>query len=305
MASPQLETITQMLRAQRVREEGLDFATARAIMDGTATFFPTPDDVTCEPADCNGVQGEWISAPGADQETVVYYLHGGGYTMGSITSHRQLISRISRATGARALAINYRLAPENPYPAGLEDALTAYRWLLTQGIDPSRITIGGDSAGGGLTLATLISLRDAGDPIPAAAVAISPWTDLTSSGESIKTRAEVDPMIDPSQANLAVDAYCAGRDPNDPIISPVFADLSGLPPMLIQVGDHEVLLDDSTRVEKNAKAAGVDATLEVWDEMFHVWHFWASMLPEAQQAIDRIGDFIRQHVTARSAAVSP
>jgi monoterpene epsilon-lactone hydrolase len=302
MASPQLETITQMLREQRAREEDLDFAAARAVMDGTAAFFQTPDDVSREAVDCDGVGGEWIDAPGVDPETVVYYLHGGGYTIGSITSHRLLISRISRATGARALAVNYRLAPENPYPAGLEDALAGYRWLIATGIEPSRITIGGDSAGGGLTLATLLALRDAGDPLPAAAILISPWTDLTSSGESIESRAELDPMIDPSQAHRAVEAYIGSRDASDPLVSPVFADLSRLPPMLIQVGDHEVLLDDSTRLEANARAAGVDATLEVWDEMFHVWHFFASMLPEAQQAIDRIGAFVRQHIATRTAA---
>lgn len=302
MASPQLETIVQMLRSMPLRENAADFATARLAIDGTAAMFPTPDDVTREPVDCHGVPGEWIAAPGADPATVVYYLHGGGYTIGSINSHRSMISRISRASGARALAIDYRLAPENPYPAGLEDALTAYRWLLAQGVESGQIVIAGDSAGGGLAVATLIALRDAGDPLPAAACLISPWTDMQATGESVKTRADLDPMIRVDEEYTAANAYLNGHDPRDPLVSPIYADLRGLPPMLIQVGDHEVLLDDSTRLEKKAKADGVDATLEVWDEMFHVWHFFASMLPEGQQAIDRIGEYIRRHVPAPTAA---
>lgn len=301
MASPQLQNIVQLLRSMPVRESG-DIAASRAAIDATAAMFPTPDDVELQPVDADGVPGEWIVAPGADPETVVYYLHGGGYTIGSINSHRSMISRISRAAGARAFAIDYRLAPEHPFPAGLEDALKAYRWLLKQGVDPARIVIAGDSAGGGLTLATLLSLRDTGDPLPAAAVLISPWTDLTLSGESIQTRADADPMIRPNEASSLVDAYLNGHDPSDPLVSPVFADLSGLPPMLIQVGDDEVLLDDSTRLEAKAKSDGVDVTLEVWDEMIHVWHFFASMLPEGQQAIDRIGEYVRERVTSRTAA---
>lgn len=301
MASPQLQNIIQLLQSLPERDRG-DFAAARAAIDSTASMFPAPDDVELQPVDADGVPGEWIAAPGADPETVVYYLHGGGYTIGSINSHRSLISRISRSARARAFAIDYRLAPEHPFPAGLEDALTAYRWLLKQGVDPARTIIAGDSAGGGLSLATLLSLREAGDPLPAAAVLISPWTDMTHSGDSIKTRAELDPMIKPDESGAVSGAYLNGHDPNDPLVSPVFADLSGLPPMLIQVGDHEVLLDDSTRLEKKAKADGVDATLEIWDEMIHVWHFFASMLPEGQQAIDRIGEYIRQRVPARTPA---
>lgn len=302
MASPQLQTIVQMLRSLPVRENQFDFAAARAAMDGTAAMFPTPDDVTLEPVDCDGVQGEWIAAPGTDPATVIYYLHGGGYTIGSIASHRSMISRISRATGARALAINYRLAPESPFPAALDDALTAYRWLLAQGTDASRIVIAGDSAGGGLAAATLIALRDAGEPLPGAACLISPWTDMESTGESATTRAELDPMIHVDSERTVANAYLNGHDPRDPLVSPIYGDLTGLPPLLIQVGDHEVLLDDATRLEKRAKADGVDATLEVWDEMFHVWHFFASMLPEGQEAIDRIGEFVRQHASARAAA---
>lgn len=302
MASPQLQTIVQMLRSLPLRESEADFAAARAAINATAAMFPTPDDITREPVDCDGVPGEWIAAPGVDPDTVIYYLHGGGYTIGSIDSHRSMISRISRATGARALAIDYRLAPEDPYPAALEDSLTAYRWLLAQSVYPSRVVIAGDSAGGGLTLATLIALRDAGEPLPGAACVISPWTDMESTGNSVETRAELDPMIRVDDERTVAKAYLNGHDPRDPLVSPYLADLRGLPPTLIHVGDHEVLLDDSTRLEKKAKADGVDVTLEVWDEMFHVWHFFASMLPEGQQAIDRIGEFVREKLPTRAVA---
>jgi acetyl esterase/lipase len=261
-------------------------------------FFPTPDDVAIENADADGVPGEWISAPGADPDTVIFYLHGGGYTIGSVNSHRQMISIISRSSGARAFAIDYRLAPENPFPAALEDATKAYRWLLAQGVDPGRTVIAGDSAGGGRTAATLLSLRDSGDPLPAAAALISPWTDMEGSGESMKTRAAADPMIRADGSHTAAKAYMGSGDPRNPLASPIHADLSGLPPMLIHVGDAEVLLDDSTRLAAKAEADGVDVTLEVWDEMIHVWHFFADRLPEGQQAIDRIGEFVRQHVPA-------
>lgn len=293
MASPQLQTIIDMLRNAPIRES-TDFAAGRVGIDAMATMFPTPDDVVREPVDAGGIPAEWVSAPGADPNSVVYYLHGGGYTIGSITSHREMVSRISRASGARALLIDYRLAPEHPFPAGLEDALTAYRWLLAQGVDPARITIGGDSAGGGLTLATLLTLRDAGDPLPGAAVLISPFTDVEGTGESARTRAEADPMIKLEALQAVRDAYIPGGDPKDPLVSPYLADLTGLPPMLVLVGDAEVLLDDSTRLAKKAKADGVDVTLEVWDEMIHAWPFFAAVLPEGQQAIDRLGAFIRE-----------
>lgn len=302
MASEQLQAIIQTLRTRLAQQQNLDLKTARAAFEGAAAFFPTPQDVTCEKVDADGVPGEWIAAPGADSETVVYYLHGGGYSIGSINTHRQLIANISRAAGARAFAIDYRLAPENPFPAAIEDATKAYRWLLGRGVDPARVVIAGDSAGGGLTAATLLSLRDSGDPLPAAAVLISPWTDMEGLGESMKTKADVDPMIMPDASNGAASAYLGGADPRNPLASPIHADLSGLPPMLIQVGGSEVLLDDSTRLAAKAEADGVDVTLEEWDEMIHVWHFFAVMLPEGQQAINRIAEFVRQHVPATASA---
>jgi acetyl esterase/lipase len=301
MASPQLETINQMLRSRPPRDE-LNIEEARAAIEQGGALFGPEAGTTNEAVDAGGVPAEWIRGPGAGEAATIYYLHGGGYTIGSIGSHRGLISRLSKASGARALAIDYRLAPEHPFPAGLEDAVRAYRWLLAQGADPSTIVIAGDSAGGGLTLATLLSLRDAGDPLPAAAVLLSPWTDLDASGESTQTRAALDPMIPVDPLKRMAHLYAGDRPLTDPLVSPLYAGLHGLPPMLIHVGDHEVLLDDSTRLAERAKAAGVDATLEVWDEMIHVWQFFAPLLPEATQAIERIGGFIREHAAAKAAA---
>jgi acetyl esterase/lipase len=296
MASPQLQTVVNFLRNSPIRSGAqMPLDVIRQAFDGVSTFFPLPGDATREPADADGVPGAWIRVPESGP-TTLYYLHGGGYTIGSIDSHAAMISRIARAARAEAFAIDYRLAPEHRFPAAVEDATTAYRWLLKQGVDPASIVISGDSAGGGLTVATLVALRDAGDPLPAVAAVISPWTDLTCTGESMKTRAELDPMIPAAETSTGAANYLGDESPTHPLASPLYADLQGLPPMLIQVGDHEVLLDDSTRLAERAKAAGVDVTLEVWDEMIHVWHFFASILPEGQQGIDRIGEFVRQKV---------
>jgi monoterpene epsilon-lactone hydrolase len=215
--------------------------------------------------------------------------------LGSINTHREMISRISRAAGARALAIDYRLAPEHPYPAAVEDATAAYRWLLCTGVDPARLVIGGESAGGGLTVATLAALRDAGEPLPAAGVCVSPWVDLECLGESMTTKAEIDPIAQRQVILEMAKAYLGDAGPRTPLAAPLYADLTGLPPLLIQVGASEILLDDSTRLAERAKSAGVDVTLELWNDMIHMWHFFAAMLPEGQQAIDRIGEFVRQH----------
>jgi acetyl esterase/lipase len=199
-------------------------------------------------------------------------------------------------------AIDYRLAPEHPFPAAVEDAVAGYRWLLSTGVDPAQIIIGGDSAGGGLTVATLVALKDAGERLPSGAVCISPWTDMALTGESLVSKAEADPMITTDGITRVRDAYVGAADPRAPLASPIYAGLSGLPPMLIHVGENEVLLDDSTRLAERAKAAGVDVTLEVWPEMFHVWHFFAAMLPEGQQAIERIGEWVRGRVVAPATA---
>ncbi len=300
MPSEQLQIVLQLVKANPLHETGGpgSIAEARAFFEQAISLIPMPAGLRREPVDAGGVPAEWISAPGADAGTVVYYLHGGGYAIGSINTHREMISRIARAANARALAIDYRLAPEHPFPAAVEDAVAAYRWLLSTGADPERIVIAGDSAGGGLTVATLLALRDAGDPLPAAAVCISPWTDLAITGESMDTKAAVDPMIKKADVMAGAQQYLGGADPRNPLASPLYGNLSGLPPLLVQVGGSETLLDDATRLAERAQAAGVGVTLETWEEMIHVWHFFAFILPEAQQAIDRIGQFIRQRTAA-------
>ena len=294
MASRQLEAIVRVLRSGPSLTE-LSIEEQRAVFDRLTSQFQPAEDVRCERVDAGGVPGEWITTPEAAHERAIYYLHGGGYVMGSMNTHREMISRLSRAAGARALAIEYRLAPENPFPAAVEDSTAAYRWLLSTGVDPARLVIAGDSAGGGLTVATLVALRDAGAPLPAAAVCLSPWVDMEGLGESMTTRAEADPMIQRESLLQTAKAYLGDVHVRTPLAAPLYADLRGLPPLLIQVGTAEMLLDDATRLAERAKSAGVDVALEVWDDMFHVWQFFAGMLPEGQQAIDRIGEFIRKH----------
>ena len=294
MASQQLQMIVEALRARPDSAE-LSIQDQRAAFQELASQFQPAQDVRCEPVDAGGIPAEWITTPEAGHESAIYYLHGGGYVMGSIGTHRDMISRLSRAARARALAIDYRLAPENPFPAAVEDSASAYRWLISTGVDPARLVIAGDSAGGGLTMATLVALRDAGDPLPAAAVCLSPWVDLEGVGESMTTRAEVDPMVQRESLLQSAKAYLRDADPRTPLAAPLYADLSGLPPLLIQVGTAETLLDDSTRLAERARAAGVEVILELWDDMIHVWQFCAAMLPEGQQAIDRIGEFVRKH----------
>jgi len=295
MASEQLRMIVEVLKSRPV-QEGLTFEQMRANFEQEVSFFfSVPADVRCEEVDADGVPGEWIMTPEATAERVVFYLHGGGYTIGSVKSYRELVSRLSRVAGARVLAIDYRLAPEHPFPAAVEDATTAYRWLLKNGVEPGRIVIAGDSAGGGLTVAALVALRDAGDAPPAAGVCLSPWVDMEGIGESWTTKAQADPIDKPEALLEMAKAYLGGANPRTPLAAPLYADLAGLPPMLIHVGTAEVLLDDSVRLAKRARAAGVDVTLEQWEDMIHVWHFFGSILPEGQQALDRIGEFIRKH----------
>ena len=292
MASPQLQTAIDAMKAF-AGKIGASVAEMRAANEEMAVAPPA--DIKCEPLTANGVKAEWVSAPGAAADRAVLYLHGGGYVLGSLKTHRDLMGRISRAAQARVLGLDYRLAPEHPFPAAVEDAVAGYRFLLDQGLRPARMAVAGDSAGGALTLATLVSVRDAGLPLPACGVCLSPWTDLEATGESMKTRLHVDPIASPDGTRLLAETYLAGKDPRTPLAAPLHADLKGLPPLLIQVGDHEVLLDDSTRVAQKARTAGVNVKLEVWPEMIHVWHLFASFLPEGQEAVDGVGKFIREH----------
>lgn len=258
-----------------------------------SAFATIPEDVSVTPAIAGGVPAEWVAAPGVATERVLLYLHGGGYVIGSPATHRGVAASLSAAADCRVLSLDYRLAPENPYPAAVEDACAAYRWLLAEGVAPQKIALAGDSAGGGLTLATLIALRDAGDALPGAAVPISPWTDMQATGESMQTNLKNDPMVEPGGLMGMAKMYLGNADPTQPTAAPLHGDFTGLPPLLIQVGALETLLDDATRVAAKARAAGVDVTLEVWPEMVHVWHLFAPMLPEGRAAIARIGEFLR------------
>jgi len=239
------------------------------------------------------VIAEWLATPGVRDDAAVLYLHGGGYVIGSPRSHRHLAAAIGAAAKTRVLLPDYRLAPEHPFPAAVDDAVAAYRWLLARDIAPGRIVIAGDSAGGGLTVATLLALREARLPQPAAGVCISPWVDLTCSGGSYATRAAADPIVKSESIVAMAGVYLGGADAKTPLASPLFADLHGLPPLLIHVGDDEVLLDDSVQLAERARKAGVDATLDVWPKMVHVWHWFFPMLDEGHAAIDRIGEFVR------------
>lgn len=260
-------------------------------------FFGADPTVHRKHVLAGGVAGEWFVPTQTVPGRTLLYLHGGGYILGDTTTHQCLIAEVAKACEAQCVALNYRLAPEHPYPAAVEDALAGYRWMLEeQRLAPEHIVVAGDSAGGGLTLALLLAARDAGLPLPGAAVAISPWTDLAATGASLDTHADRDPMLDKRGVIAFSRWYLKGADPKSPLASPLYADLRGLPPMLIQVGGSEILLDDATRFAAQAEAAGVSVALEVWEEMLHVWHLFSPILKEGREAIDGIGRFVAAHL---------
>ncbi|MFP6598949.1 MAG: alpha/beta hydrolase [Deltaproteobacteria bacterium] len=295
MPSEELKVVIEMLEARPVLADA-SFEQLRAGMAEMAVLASLPEGVTTETVLAGGVKAEWVSAAGADEFRVLLYLHGGGYCIGSIDTHRAMVASLSEASGMKALALDYRLAPEHPHPAAVDDAVAAYRWLLANSVAPERIAIAGDSAGGGLSAATLVALREAGDPLPAAAVLISPWTDLAATGGSITERADIDPMIDMAVLNRMAVAYAGQTSTKDPSVSPLYAGLAGLPPLLIQVGTAEVLYDDSVRLAELARAAGVEVSFEAWEDMIHVFQAFGALLPEAGEAIGKIGDFLRDKV---------
>ncbi len=262
----------------------------RAVFE--ATSEPIDAGVVVEAVDAGGIDSEWVGQVGQSTETVVLYFHGGAYVMGSPATHRALAGRIARAANARVLLPGYRLAPENPFPAAVEDALACWNWLVCEGQSAERMAIAGDSAGGGLALATLLALKDAGEPLPACAVGLSPWTDLEGTGPTAVPGAVADPMLTPDGLRSSGRDYAAGNL-KDPLASPLLGNLEGLPPLLLQVGTREILLSDSTRFADNAREAGVDVTLEVEEGLIHVWHMLPGV-PEAQSAIDRIGEFVKR-----------
>lgn len=267
----------------------------RSGMEGLTKLARLPSKTRVEKITLNSISAEWICAKDAREDMVVLYLHGGGYNVGSPNTHRELAANISMASGAKILLPDYRLAPEHPFPSALEDATSAYRWLLDTGLTGKNIAIVGDSAGGGLSIATSISLRDTGEPLPASTVCLSPWTDLEMSGNSIKTHAEIDPMLNLKFLKIMASNYIGDADPRSPLISPIHADLKGISPLLIHVGSDEMLLDDSTRIAEKAKNAGIDITLKIYDQMWHVWHLNARLMPEAKNAIEELGSFIRRN----------
>jgi epsilon-lactone hydrolase len=274
----------------------LTLAERRAQYDRAERVFPTPADVAVEIANTPERSAEWLTPPAARTDAVVLYFHGGGYAIGSPRSHRHLAAAIARAAGTRALLLDYRLAPEHPFPAALDDAVAAYEWLLARGIAPGRIVLGGDSAGGGLTVATLIALRDRGMPRPGGGICISPWVDLTCSGASYATKAAADPIVTRDGVEALAQAYVGTGDRKAALVSPLYADLRNLPPLLVQVGSDEVLLDDALGLGARARAAGVDVKVEEWPAMIHVWHWFQPMLDEAEKAIAGIGDFVRARI---------
>lgn len=265
----------------------------RQTLDAMGSAAEGPEGLQVSRRPLAGLNAEWLSTPGCQPGLAILHLHGGGYVMGSCASHRSLVGNIANACGVRAVVPEYRLAPEHPFPAGLEDAVAAYRALLDEGVAAEQIVVSGDSAGGGLALALLLTLREAGIPMPRAAVLLSPFTDLTCTGESLKTREGIDPWLSSTLLEPMIARYLGDHDRRDPRVSPVLADLSGLPPMLIHVGDHEILLSDSTRLAERARAAGVEVELQVWPELWHVFHLFAPALPEANDALERIGHFVR------------
>jgi acetyl esterase/lipase len=269
----------------------------RQRLDEIGSVWPVASDVSLSPVDINGIAGEWSTVPGSDNSRVLLFLHGGGYCSGSIVSHRRMVSEAGRAGGVRTLAIDYRLAPENPFPAAVDDAVTAWYFLRRQRFAAEHIAIGGDSAGGGLSLAVALKLREVKEELPACLWLVSPWTDLTMSGPTLVTKDAIDPLMHKGYLCELADAYLGpAADRKNPLVSALFANLTGMPPILIQVGSAETLLDDATRFATAAGEADVPVTLEIWPHMIHAWHLWNAHLESGREALGDAGSFMRKHL---------
>jgi monoterpene epsilon-lactone hydrolase len=291
LAQHQIDAIRALLGS---RPRPVGWPQRRQRLDEVGAASPVADDVKLQSVDCGGVRGEWSIASGSDPSRVLLFFHGGGYCSGSIVSHRRMVTEAGRAAGMRTLAVGYRLAPEHPYPAAQQDALAAWRFLRGEGLAAGRIAVGGDSAGGNLTITLINALRAAGEDLPACAWLVSPWTDLTMCGSTLATKDAVDPLIHKGYLEELAEAYVPGTvDRKDPRISPLFADLHGFPPTLIQVGSAETLLADASRFAAAAGSADVDVTLEIWPHMIHAWPLWNAVLEDGRRALTRAGDFIR------------
>jgi len=293
MSSPEMRKFSRLIRDNLPRVP-LTVAERRQRLEEQQARLRIRENFREYDAGFSGCAARWLETDNARSDRVVLYLHGGAYVMGSLDTHRELMVRIAGACAARVLGLDYRLAPEFPFPAALHDALAAYRWLLAQGVAPERLMLAGDSAGGGLALATLLALRDAGVPLPAGAMLLSPWTDLTGGGASISSRAAAEPMLGIEMLLECAAFYRGSTDAKEPLVSPHFGDFHGLPPLLIQVGDAEILLDDSKRLAGAALAAGVTVELGIWEEAFHVFQMFPQ-LPETAEALAALGRFFEKH----------
>jgi monoterpene epsilon-lactone hydrolase len=294
MEQGEIDTIRAVLSA---KPRPIGWVERRQRLDEVGSVWPAATDVKLEPVDLGGVPGEWSSVAGSDASRVLMFFHGGGYCSGSIRSHRRLVTEAGRSAGIRTLAVGYRLAPEHPFPAAMEDALTAWKFLRQQGIAARHIAVGGDSAGGGLAVVLNNRLRDADEQLPGCMWLVSPWTDLTMSGSTLITKDGVDPIIHKGYLGELADAYVPpGMGRKDPRLSPLYADLKGLPPMLVQVGSAETLLEDATRFAAAAGAADVSVTLEIWPHMIHAWPMWNAGLKPGRSALAHAGTFMRAHL---------
>ena len=277
--------------------ENLGWPEQRARFDMFASLLPPVDEFEAEPATMGAIKGEWVRAKHVRRsDAALLYLHGGGYLIGSPKSHRHMLGPLSGDSGLPVFAADYRLAPEHPFPAAVDDAVAAYKGLLDSGIAADKLAVAGDSAGGGLTIATLVAARDKGLPMPAAALAISPWADLSQGGEAYRARAKRDPIVKKEGLDEMAAAYLAGADPKSPLASPIFARLDGLPPLLIQVGTEEALHDDAQALKARAESAGVEVSFESWGGMIHVWHIFHPILSEGRDAIARAGAFLKERI---------
>ncbi len=293
MASDALRKVLGILERQKSEDGGASLEELRRRMAERSAKLAVPGDVHREHAALGGVPAQTFLVPGADLDRVILYFHGGGYVMGSAETHAYLMQNLARAGRSVVVGIDYRLAPEHAFPAALDDARAAYRALLEQH-PAERIAVAGDSAGGGLTLALLLALRDAQEALPAAAAVLSPWTDLAATGDSVRTRAASDPMVRAEGLARMASAYLAGADAKTPLASPLYGDLSGLPPLLVLVGGREILYDDAIRLSARAAAAGVAVKTIDEPELFHVWPAFAPILPEGQAAVETIARFLRE-----------
>jgi epsilon-lactone hydrolase len=294
MATSEIDAVRTLLTS---KPRPVGWGERRARLDEVGSVWPVAEDIKLTPVDLGGIPGEWSMAPASDASCVLIFFHGGGYCSGSILSHSRMVTEAGRAAGVRTLAVGYRLAPEHPFPAALDDALTAWRFVRRDGVAARHIAVGGDSAGGGLSVALLNRLRDAGEELSGGAWLVSPWIDLTMSGATLATKDAIDPLIHKGYLGELADAYVpGGLDRKDPRFSVLYADLKGLPPTLIQVGSAETLLDDAVRFAAAAGAQDVPVTLEIWPHMIHAWHLWNAHLEPGRRALAAAGGFLRRHL---------